>query len=86
MKHSQIVIRGLVAVFVLSLSFARPVMAQQEVSPDHFDSTSVQDQQVAKTSPKARDTKVAGNKASKKHASKVQHARTQTASVKKVSS
>ena len=86
MKHSKTVTRGLVAVFALSLSFARPVLAQQEVSPDHYDSTSVQDQQVSKALPKARDSKVTANKAPKKHSSKVQHARTQTASSKKVSS
>lgn len=85
MKHSYTAIRGLLAVFVLSLSFVRPVMAQQEVSPDHYDSTSIQDQQVSKTS-KASNSKVAANKAPKKHTSKVQHARTQTAASKKVSS
>jgi hypothetical protein len=43
-------------------------MAQQEVSPDYFDATSVLDQQVSRTSAKARDERVAVNRAPKKGA------------------
>ena len=84
MKH-LIVTRALIAILALFLSLVGLAMAQQEVSPDHFDSTSVQDQQVSKMSSKARDKKVASNRAQKKRASKVQRARTQTSSSKKVS-
>ena len=86
MKQSKNVTRALVAFFGLSLSFVMPVMAQQEVSPDHYDSTSIQDQQVSKTAPKAIHKRVAGNTAAKKHAGKMQRAHTQTVSLKKVSS
>ena len=86
MKYLQKSVRTIIAASVLSLSLLRAVAAQQEVSPDHFDSVSVQDQQAAKASLKAHDSKVSGQRAAKKRTTKVQHARTQAASLKKVPS
>lgn len=86
MKHVQNSIRAIVAASLLSLSFVIPVVAQQEVSPDHFDAVSLQDQQAAKSTPKATERKVSSQRIARKRANKVQHARTQTASAKKVSS
>ncbi len=85
MKCSRRAIRGIVAACVLSLSLVRPLIAQQEVSPDHFNSAEVQDMQTSKAFPKARATKVATQRTANKRKTKVRHARRQTASLKKVS-
>jgi hypothetical protein len=86
MRYLQNSIRAIVAASVLPLSFVTPVVAQQEVSPDHFDAVSIQDQQAVKSTPKAPARKASNQQVAKKRASKVQHARTQTSSAKKVSS
>jgi len=85
MKYARKAIRGIIAASVLSFSLVRPLIAQQEVSPDHFDAAPVQSTQASKAAPKANDRKVASNRAAKKHVSKVQHTRPQTASLKRVS-
>jgi len=42
MKCAKMLARELIAAVVFFLTFARPLVAQQEVSPDHFDSAVVQ--------------------------------------------
>lgn len=86
MKHLINSVRAMIAASVLSLSFVTPVVAQQEVSPDHFDAVSAQDQQTAKSKAKTPEGKAPTQQVARKRASKVQHARTQTVSAKKVSS
>jgi len=86
MKHLRNALRGIVAASILSLALVRPMIAQQEVSPDHFDSAGVQDTQTTKVSAKAHGSKAVRQTAAKKQTTKVQHARNQNGSSKKVSS
>ncbi|HWC16205.1 MAG TPA: hypothetical protein VG498_04295 [Terriglobales bacterium] len=71
--------REIVAASVVFLSLARPLVAQQEVYPDHFDSTAVQTQasQVTK-----HHNKSAVYRSTKDNNKKVQHVRAATRGAK----
>lgn len=85
MNYLRKAIRAIIAASVISLSFVRPMIAQQEVSPDHFDAAPIQTAQASTLATKAKANKVASHRNAKTHANKTQRAHN-TASSKKVSS
>ena len=84
MNHLRKAIRAIVAASIISLSFVRPMIAQQEVSPDHFDAAPIQTAQASTLATKAKASKVALHRTAKTQAHKTQRAHN-TASSKKVS-
>jgi len=42
MKYLRMFAREVIAAAVVFLTFARPLVAQQEVNPDHFESAAIQ--------------------------------------------
>lgn len=85
MNYLRKAIRAIIAASIISLSFVRPMIAQQEVSPDHFDAAPIQTAQASTLATKAKANKVALHRTGKTQAHKTQRARTNTASSKKVS-
>lgn len=85
MNYLRKTIRAIIAASIISLSFVRPMIAQQEVSPDHFDAAPIQNAQASTSATKAKSNKVAAHKTAKTQANKTQRAHTNTASSKKVS-
>jgi len=85
MNYLRKAIRAIIATSILSLSLVRPMIAQQEVSPDHFDAAPSQTAQASRATPRTKANKVASHKAAKTETNKTQRARTSTASSKKVS-
>ena len=78
MKCAKMLARELVAAVVFFLTFARPLVAQQEVNPDHFDAAVVQKTAtptVAKTHAK-NSLPVARSGKSSSHRSQSLHAAT----------
>ena len=49
MKYLRMFAHEVIAAAVVFLALARPLVAQQEVSPDHFDSAAVRNKQTATT-------------------------------------
>jgi hypothetical protein len=81
MKTANVIIRRIIVASAISLTLAAPVMAQQEVSPDRFESAPQSVQPVQKSS-KASVSKSTNTPTAKlQNAHKVQ----QTASVKNTS-
>jgi hypothetical protein len=83
MKYVRRFVRGIIAASILSFSLVRPLIAQQEVSPDHFDSAAVQNAHVLSGS-KGWATHSAVHRTAKRRANKVHRAGRHTASSKKV--
>lgn len=84
MNHLRKAIRAVIAASIISLSFVRPMIAQQEVSPDHFDAAPIQNAQASTSATKAKANKVASHRSAKTQSNKTQRAHTNTASSKKV--
>lgn len=83
MKNLTKAIRGFITASMVFLALARPLVAQQEVSPDHFDSAAVANANSIAAGPKARNAKSAAYRSAKKHAHRVQRAGSQTGSLRK---
>ena len=84
MNYLRKAIRALIAASIISLSFVRPMIAQQEVSPDHFDAAPIQNAQASTSKTKAKANNLASHRTAKTQANKTQRARTNPSS-KKVS-
>ena len=84
MKNLTKVIRGVVTASMVFPALATPLVAQQEVSPDHFDSAAVANANSMTAGANARKAKSAVYRNAKKHAHRVQRAGSQTGSLKKV--
>jgi hypothetical protein len=86
MKTSTFSLRQVIIASALSLSLAAPLMAQQEISPDRFESVTPSSQQAAVTQKTA--AKSGSRKAMNQQNAKLQNAHQttkQTASLKKTS-
>ena len=84
MKTSKYSFRRMIVVLAMSLGVAAPLLAQQDVSPDRFESTSPSAQQTAVHKTANSST----HKDVNKQTARVQHARQggkQTASLKQAS-
>jgi mannitol-specific phosphotransferase system IIBC component len=81
MKTANVIIRRIIVASAISLTLAAPVMAQQEVSPDRFESSPQSVQPVQKAS------KASVRKSTNKQNAKLQnaHKAQQTASLKNTS-
>lgn len=81
MKTANVIIRRIIVASAISLTLAAPVMAQQEVSPDRFESVQQSAQPVQKAS------KASVRKSTNKQNAKLQNAHKvqQTASLKNTS-